>query len=108
MSSIKVVKGNPIAFLLTVKHNSGLIDLNDGTWTTQVKICFQTPKGAQPGFTVTTAAQSSGVIVSMTGDQTNTLRSDGTGYVLVVQCVKNDASVTINNVVPMQVTNDLF
>jgi hypothetical protein len=108
VSAIKVVKGNPVAFLLAVKHNNTLINLNDGTWVVQLKLSYQTAKGTPAPFSLGRTVQASGLIVSMTAEQTATLRSDGAGYVLSVQCSKIDNTVTINNVVALQVYNDLF
>ncbi|WP_300563142.1 hypothetical protein [Companilactobacillus sp.] len=108
MSAIKVTKGDPLSLILNVvQDDTTTIDLNDGTWTVQTKICYQTDRGAEP-FNLTTETANTGILVSLSSDQTCMMTTAGTGYVLLVKCSKNDGTVTLSNILYMQVVDGIF
>jgi hypothetical protein len=106
MSAIRIAKGYPISLLISVKQDGTLVNVNDGTWTYNVSLHFQTYNGPIP-FNILSVANGSRIQVDLDDIQTTQLNHLSTGYVLVVSCSKNDGSAFIKNEVPVSVTDGL-
>lgn len=106
MSSIRIVKGYPISLLITVKNDDVAVNVNDSTWTNTVELRYQTKTGAKP-FDLTVGTSGSQLTVDIDNTQTPQLDHLGTGYVLLIKCIKNDGTVTIQNEIPVTVTDVL-
>jgi hypothetical protein len=106
LSAIRIVKGYPISFLITVTSNSTPVDVNDGHWDTTVSLHYQTKVGPTP-FDITPTPTGGQLLVDLDNTQTNQLNHLGTGYVLVVKAIKDDGTVNIQNEIPVAVKNDL-
>jgi hypothetical protein len=106
MSSIRIAKGYPKSFLIRLKSDDVIVNINDGTWTVTAELRYQTKNGAAP-FTLTPVVSGSVQRVDLTNQQTSQLSHLGTGYILVTKFTKNDNSVFIENEVPVSVTDGL-
>lgn len=106
MSAIRIAKGYPISLLITVNQDGTPVNINDGSWTYDVNLNYQTADGPSP-FSLTTVPTGNSVTVSIANTQTSLLDHLNSGYVLVVDCSKNDGSAYIKNEIPVNVTNGL-
>lgn len=106
MSSINIIKGLPVSLLVNVKNGTTSVNVNDGTWTTTTELRYQTKVGPKP-FDLTVIPTGNALLVQIANTQTSQLNHLGTGYVLVIRAVKNDATVNIKNEIPVSVRDDL-
>lgn len=106
MSAIKVYKGLPISLLVRVKDDGTTVNVNDGSWTLQASLHYQTKDGPTP-FPITLTPNGFSLLFSLTGVETAQLNHLGLGYVLVIGAHKNDDSVIIENTIPVSVIDGL-
>ena len=104
--NLKIVKGEPFSYLLTVKNDDVPININDGSWSHSVKIQYQVPGGVEP-VTIVPSVSNNNLIISLTNNETALYDHRGTGYIMVVDIRKNDDSVILNNKIPVNVINGL-
>lgn len=107
MSAIKFIRGDDLGFLVSFADNDEIIDISDGTWNVQASLRYQTERGPSP-FDLAIDLSSSGATISITSDQTSQLRTDGTGYILLIRASKVDGTVTLTTPVVVKVEDDLF
>lgn len=106
MSSIRIIKGYPISLLVEADQSNTSIDLNDGSWATTVELRWQTDKGPKP-FEIVSTPTGNGHVIDLTTEQTNQLKTSGTGYVIVIRLNKDNGEVILKNTIPVRVTDDL-
>ena len=106
MSKIQIIKGYSLSLLVEADQSNTSIDLNDGSWETSVELCWQTDNGPTP-FELDFTPSGNGYVVDITTEQTNQLKTSGTGYVIVIRLNKNNGEVVLKNTIPVRVTNDL-
>ena len=104
--NLKIIKGLPFSYLFTVKNDDQIVNVNDGNWSYSVKLQFQVPGGNEP-VAITPQVVGNTFIVSLTGTQTALYNHLGTGYIMVVDVRKTDASVILNNKIPVDVVDGL-
>jgi len=107
MQNIKITKGETLSLFLACNSGNTVININDGTWTNEVKLRYQTPKGTEVSGLLIEAANT-GLLVSLTSDQTNTLDSRSSGYILTFKSSKNDNTVVIKNTIQATVVDAVF
>jgi hypothetical protein len=106
MSNIRIVKGYPFSLFVEATQANTALNLNDGSWTTDIQLRWQTEVGPSP-FVVSSLASGNGYIVELTSEQTESLDSRGSGYVLVTTVEKTDGTVVIRSKIPVNVANDI-
>jgi len=107
MSVIKFIRGQDIGFLVSFIDDGTTIDVSDGTWYAQASLRYQTDRGPSP-FDLTTSLTANGAQFEISSQNTAMLRTDGTGYVLIIRASKNDGSLTLTTLVDVKVEDDIF
>jgi hypothetical protein len=102
----KIIKGLPASFAIFMKNDGVRIDLNDGTWNTDIKLRLNTIDG--PEFSnVSITEANTGYVFSLTSEQTSQLDHRSTGYVLVVKVNTLDEMINLRSTVKVIVENDI-
>ena len=104
--NLRLIKGEPFSYLLTVKNNDAVVNINDGSWSYSVKLQYQVPDGNVP-VAITPSISGSTIIITLNSTQTALYSHLGTGYILIIDIRKNDESVILHNKIPVSVTNGL-
>jgi len=106
MTTIKIVKGLPISFVIGVTNNDITVDLNDGDWSSIVELRLNTVTGPS-AFSIIATPAGTGYLVELDGAQTSQLDSRAIGYVLVIKSSNTDETVFLRNTIPVSIVNDI-
>ena len=106
MSDIQIVKGLPISLLIGLTQNNVPVAINDGQWNVEVMLRQGTVTGPEIFPIISTPADNS-LLIELTSEQTQQLRTDVSGYVLVVRASRLDDTVFLRNVLRVSVLNDI-
>lgn len=101
-----IIKGLPASFAIFIKEDGVKINLNDGNWTTDIKLRLNTADG-EIVEDLLVEESNEGFIVSLTGEQTEKLDHRSTGYVIVTKVSSIDNLTNLRSIIQVIVKNDI-
>lgn len=108
MSTINITKGYPVNLTIGVSDdNDNPVNLNDGTWTVDAELHYQTSVGPMAPFSLVPTPSANSIVIAISANQTNSLDHLGTGYVLLIRANKNDETIFLKTKIQMSVDQDV-